>query len=182
MIAPDIAVLGAGPHGREISRLRYGHGWVLFDDNPQHHLEPINQGAATHQWVIGAAWPWVRAEMSSKIHRLDEPIYPPWCRGIVVMRGAQVSEEVEVGAHVHFGQNAVVSHGCEIGDFVTVCPGAVLSGEVRVGAGSLIGAGAVVVHGGVTIGRHAKIGAGAVVLKDVPEDAVMVGNPAMRVK
>lgn len=35
-----------------------------------------------------------------------------------------------------------------------------------------------IVIGGITIGKNAKIGAGAVVTKDVPENAVMVGNPA----
>jgi UDP-2-acetamido-3-amino-2,3-dideoxy-glucuronate N-acetyltransferase len=40
-----------------------------------------------------------------------------------------------------------------------------------------IGAGAVILPG-VTIGRHALIGAGSVVTKDVPDYAVVVGNPA----
>ena len=31
---------------------------------------------------------------------------------------------------------------------------------------------------GITIGENAMVGAGAVVTKDVPEDAVVVGNPA----
>ena len=35
----------------------------------------------------------------------------------------------------------------------------------------------VIVIGGVTIGDNAIIGAGTVVVKDVPENAVVVGNP-----
>ena len=35
-----------------------------------------------------------------------------------------------------------------------------------------------IVIGGITIGKNAKIGAGAVVTKDVPENAIAVGNPA----
>lgn len=35
-----------------------------------------------------------------------------------------------------------------------------------------------IVIGGITIGKNAKIGAGAVITKDVPENAVMAGNPA----
>jgi UDP-2-acetamido-3-amino-2,3-dideoxy-glucuronate N-acetyltransferase len=45
--------------------------------------------------------------------------------------------------------------------------------------GVTIGANASIVCG-ITIGAHAFIGAGAVVLKDVPDYALMVGNPAVR--
>lgn len=39
-----------------------------------------------------------------------------------------------------------------------------------------------IVIGGITIGKYAKIGAGAVVTKDVPENAIAVGNPAKILK
>jgi hypothetical protein len=45
--------------------------------------------------------------------------------------------------------------------------------------GCSIGAGAVVVAG-VTIGRYATVGAGAIVTRDVPSHALVVGNPARR--
>jgi acetyltransferase-like isoleucine patch superfamily enzyme len=50
-------------------------------------------------------------------------------------------------------------------------------GRTRVCYGAAIGAGAVIVTG-VTIGHWAMIGSGAVVTKDVPDHALMVGNPA----
>ena len=50
-----------------------------------------------------------------------------------------------------------------------------------VGRGASIGAGAVIMCG-VTIGPWAMVGAGAVVLEDVPEGAVVVGNPARIIK
>ncbi len=43
--------------------------------------------------------------------------------------------------------------------------------------GATLGANCTIVCG-ITIGRHAFIGAGAVVLRDVPDHALMVGNPA----
>jgi UDP-2-acetamido-3-amino-2,3-dideoxy-glucuronate N-acetyltransferase len=46
--------------------------------------------------------------------------------------------------------------------------------------GATIGANATVVCG-VTIGKHAFIGAGAVVTKDIPDFAMVVGNPARHV-
>ena len=47
--------------------------------------------------------------------------------------------------------------------------------------GASIGAGAVILPG-ITVGEEAMIGAGAVVTKDVPEFAVVVGNPARVVR
>lgn len=49
--------------------------------------------------------------------------------------------------------------------------------ETRVCDGASIGAGAVILPG-VKIGKNAVVGAGAVVVKDVPDGAVVVGNPA----
>jgi UDP-2-acetamido-3-amino-2,3-dideoxy-glucuronate N-acetyltransferase len=46
--------------------------------------------------------------------------------------------------------------------------------------GASIGANATIVCG-VTIGEHAVVGAGAVVTKDVPANAVVVGNPARKI-
>ena len=43
--------------------------------------------------------------------------------------------------------------------------------------GAWIGAGAIVLPG-VTVGKHSIVGAGAVVTKDVPDNAIAVGNPA----
>ena len=53
--------------------------------------------------------------------------------------------------------------------------------EVRIGRGVFIGA-RVIILKGVTIGDHAVIGAGAVVTKDVPEGAIVAGNPAKAVR
>ena len=58
-----------------------------------------------------------------------------------------------------------------------VSTGADLGGEVTVGSLSWIGLGAAVRHE-VRIGRRVMIGAGAVVVADVPDEAVVVGNPA----
>ena len=54
---------------------------------------------------------------------------------------------------------------------------AVYAKAVRIEDGVRIGGGAVILPG-VTIGRNAVIGAGAVVTKDIPANAVAVGNPA----
>lgn len=52
---------------------------------------------------------------------------------------------------------------------------------IRIQKGAWIGANAVILAG-VSVGKHAIVGAGAVVTKDVPDYAVVVGNPAKVIK
>lgn len=165
-----IAILGAGPHGQEIANLH--PGWALFDDALPGY-KPCSE--ARHlSYVIGAVWPKVRLEINDK----HSTIGGAWKYGRVVFPGARISPTAQLGEHVHVLYNAVVSHGCQIGDFSTIAAGAVLAGEVTVESGVFIGANAVVRHGGITIGRNAIIGMGAVVVDDVPENQKWVGNPA----
>lgn len=178
----EIAVLGAGPHGRQIAALlgdRKLATWLFDDDGYKYNHAPILQGARHFPWVIGAAWPAVRRAAAEKC--AESPIRP-FERGNVFWPGSQIGNEVRIGQHVHIQWNAVVSHSCVIGDFVTICPGAVLSGEVFVDDDVFIGAGATVIHGGITIGKGATVGAGAVVINHVPPGATVVGVPAREVR
>ena len=54
---------------------------------------------------------------------------------------------------------------------------ACIGANVRVGYASHIGTNASI-REKLTIGKHAVVGMGAVVLKDVPDNAIVVGNPA----
>jgi acetyltransferase EpsM len=74
-----------------------------------------------------------------------------------------------------------VEHECQLGDYVHISPNSALAGDVIVGEGSHIGIGAVVIPG-VKIGKWVTIGAGAVVLEDIPDFAVVVGNPGKIIK
>lgn len=102
-------------------------------------------------------------------------------KGSVVMANATVSSNVNLGEHVIINTNASVDHDCEIGDFVHVSPQAGIAGGVLIGEGSHIGLGACVIQG-LKIGKWVTIGAGTVVIKDVPDFAVVVGNPGKIIK
>lgn len=178
-----IAILGAGPHGQQLQSLIPSS--KLYDDAIP-SWAGIERGVIAFPWVVGAAWPEVRRNIVRKAENvkgawpaalLADNLEP----GTILFPGAQIGSDVILKSHVHVEFNAVVSHGCTVKDFVTVCPNATLAGEVEVGEATFIGAGATVIHGGITIGKNCIIGAGAVVINDFPDHSIVAGVPAKRI-
>lgn len=101
--------------------------------------------------------------------------------GTVVMTGATINSEVIIGAHCIINTNSSIDHECNIADYVHISPNVALAGNVMVGEGTHIGIGAAVIQG-IKIGEWCTIGAGAVVVNDIPDYAVVVGNPAKVIK
>ncbi|CAM3586439.1 acetyltransferase with multiple hexapeptide repeat domain protein [Flavobacterium saliperosum S13] len=101
--------------------------------------------------------------------------------GTVVMPNAVINAFSKIGDHCIVNSGAVVEHDCVLENYAHVSPGAALAGAVQVGEGSQIGIGACVIQG-VTIGKWATIGAGAVIIDNVPDYAVVVGNPGKIIK
>ena len=101
--------------------------------------------------------------------------------GIEIHPGAQIGRRL----FIDHGMGVVIGETSVIGDDVTLYHQVTLGGVTwspgkrhpTVGDGVVVGAGAQVL-GPITVGRDARIGANAVVLKDVPPGATMVGIPA----
>ncbi|MDR6846405.1 acetyltransferase [Flavobacterium granuli] len=101
--------------------------------------------------------------------------------GTVIMAGAILNASVTIGKHCIINTGAVIEHDCIIHDFVHVSPNSSLAGNVVVGEGTQIGIGASVIQG-IQIGKWSTIGAGTVIIDDVPDFAVIVGNPGKIIK
>lgn len=101
--------------------------------------------------------------------------------GSVVMAGTVINPDVIVGKHCIINTGAVIEHDCVLKDFVHLSPNVSLAGNVTIDEGSHIGIGSCVIQG-VKIGKWTTIGAGSVIIRDVPDYAIVVGNPGKIIK
>ena len=100
--------------------------------------------------------------------------------GIEIHPGAKIGRRL----FIDHGMGVVIGETCEIGDNVTLYQGVTLGGTGKekgkrhptLKDNVLVASGAKVL-GSITIGENSKVGAGAVVLKDVPPNATVVGIP-----
>lgn len=102
-------------------------------------------------------------------------------QGTVIMPKVCINAEVKIGMHCIINTASVIEHESVIEDFVHISPNAALAGNILIKKGAHIGLGASIIQG-VTVGENAIVGAGTVVLTDVPDYAVVVGNPGRIVR
>jgi UDP-2-acetamido-3-amino-2,3-dideoxy-glucuronate N-acetyltransferase len=124
-----------------------------------------------------------------------------------ILSGSHIGEHCNVGQNVVIGPKVSIGNNCKIQNNVCIYEGVTLEdgvfcgpsmvftnvynprAEIRkmdqlrpilVKKGATIGANATIICG-ITLGRYCFIGAGAVITKDVPDHALMVGNPGKQI-
>ena len=124
-----------------------------------------------------------------------------------VITGSKVGKNCNIGQNVVIGPNVTIGNNCKIQNNVSVYEGVTLEDDVFCGPsmvftnvynprceiprkqeyrktlvkkGATLGANCTIISG-ITIGEYAFVGAGAVVNRDVPDYALVVGNPARQI-
>jgi len=124
-----------------------------------------------------------------------------------IMSGSCIGENCTIGQNVTIGPRVTIGHNCKIQNNVSVYEGVELEDHVFCGPsmvftnvynprcefprknefrktlvrqGATLGANCTIVCG-ITIGSYAFIGAGAVITKEIPDFALMAGNPARQI-
>jgi UDP-2-acetamido-3-amino-2,3-dideoxy-glucuronate N-acetyltransferase len=124
-----------------------------------------------------------------------------------ILAGCRIDRHCNIGQNVVIGPEVTIGRNCKIQNNVSIYKGVTLEDDVFCGPsmvftnvynprseiakmdelrptlvkkGATIGANATIVCGN-SIGRYAFVGAGAVITKDIPDHALVVGNPARQI-
>lgn len=98
-------------------------------------------------------------------------------KGCVICPHAVIIGGTTVGEYVNILTSATLDHDNRVGDGVNVSPGTHTSGRVKIGNLAYLGTGCCILPD-IEIGEGAFVGAGAVVTRNVPDGAIVKGNPA----
>jgi sugar O-acyltransferase (sialic acid O-acetyltransferase NeuD family) len=189
----QVYLYGAGGHAKVVLDILKSNGIIvpeIFDDNPDINSFmgiPVSQTDIRSPLLISIGNNSVRKNIAD---RFDTSAYSPAIRskhaiisenvvmgkGTVVMQNVVIQSSVIIGKHCILNTKSSIDHDCMIQDYVHIAPGVILCGNVKIGEGSLIGAGTTVIPG-VKIGKWSIIGAGSVVVKDIPDNVIACGNP-----
>jgi len=189
-----IVVLCAGGHGQDIAAIVKNSGQPFAGYLDDHIDGPDILGPCLDlelydNYLIGHNDSRIREQMdraegaaiaihaSAAVHLTLQAL-----PGVVIGAHTTIGPKTRLGRHSHVNGNVFITRA-QIGDFVTIGPGATICGDVTIGAGSQIGAGAVISNL-ATLGPRVTIGAGTVVLprQQLPPNSTWVGTPARRIK
>lgn len=101
--------------------------------------------------------------------------------GNFIAANVTVNALAKIADNCILNTGCIIEHECVIESGVHIAPGTVLAGNVSVGENSFIGANSVLKQG-VKIGNGVTVGAGSVVITNIPNNEIWVGNPAKKLK
>ena len=204
----NLAIYGAGGLGREVLELvrqmeKKEHIWekVIFVDEKE-FSDGVNgitvlrfddvirlYDSANLQFVIAVGEPITRAKLYNKVKNsgytcailVHPDVYIPETtilqEGTVIQKNAFISCNIYIGKNVFIQPAAVVGHDVKIRDNSVISMNVSIGGACTINENVYIGLNASV-RELVTIGMDSIIGMGAVVIKDIPQNVIALGNPA----
>jgi sugar O-acyltransferase (sialic acid O-acetyltransferase NeuD family) len=206
-----ICIVGAGGFGREVLCLildmynfpseqakdffcfaETDSVWKKRDVNgiPVISLSEFN--SRTHKVVIAIGSPVEREKITQMLPantRYATVIHPSvvmskWVEigeGSVICAGTILTCNIKLGKHTHLNLHTTVGHDCVTGAFFTAAPAVNISGNCSFGKNVYCGTNSSF-RESLKIANNVVIGMGAVVLKDITEQGVYVGNPLRRIE
>lgn len=199
----DCIIIGAGTYGQVYAEYLKDSYTVLgfYDDNPEIIGQEINgvkvvdkvEEAFNLKKEIAVFVPIgnnaVRVELlkefESKGFAIPSFIHPQTIvhssvvlgKAVYILPGTNIMPLTHIGNYCMMSVNTVVSHHTVLEQGVFLSFGVNIGASLVLRQYAYVGIGATVMTGVKTVGKRALIGAGAVIIKDVPDGATVVGNP-----
>jgi sugar O-acyltransferase (sialic acid O-acetyltransferase NeuD family) len=101
--------------------------------------------------------------------------------GSIITAGAVLTCDIKIGKHAHINLHTSIGHDCQIGDYFTSAPAANISGHCHFGDGVYIGTNASI-REKISICSNVTIGMGGIVVKNIDESGVYIGNPLKKLE
>lgn len=209
-----IAIFGASGFSQEVADICIASGYeniVLIDKNMDPNINSnfkiLDEGYVEslsdngYKFVIGIGDNRIRKKIFYRYRNLTYAniIHPTASFGFgqreyiedkvgnIIAAGVRFTNGIKVGNFGIYNLNSTIGHDCVIEDYVNICPGVNISGNVKVLKESFIGTNACITNGQsmtckITVGERATVAAGAVVIRDVPDGETVMGVPAKVVK
>ena len=143
------------------------------------------------RFALGVGGPKLRKQLSDRFLKAGGElvsVISPKCNiggfgntigiGSSIMTGTVITNDVTLGKGCLINLNCTIGHDSILEDFVELSPNVNISGRCRIGAYTTIGTNAVVIPD-VVIGENCLVAAGAVVTRDVPDNCLVAGVPAI---
>jgi sugar O-acyltransferase (sialic acid O-acetyltransferase NeuD family) len=123
--------------------------------------------------ALGPTLSWAALRHPSAVISASARVEP----GSFLGAGAIVNPRAVIHRHALVNTGAIVEHDVVVGEGAHLAPGTVIGGGAVIGAWAQLGLGSAI-RDHVKIGTGAVVGMGAVVVRDVPDGAWVLGNPA----
>jgi sugar O-acyltransferase (sialic acid O-acetyltransferase NeuD family) len=98
-------------------------------------------------------------------------------RNVLIMAGVVITSNARICDHVCILPNSVIHHDAVIGERTLIGSNVTVAGGVKIGANAYIASGSSLIDG-IEVGAGALVGLGSNVLRTVPANARVAGNPA----
>lgn len=163
---------------------------LLFDRKIIQSFEELQKVVTKKEFILGLGGVLNRYNLYQKFTDLGYNPNSIIAKNAQVSSSALLSEGLNIMSFVFIGPDskigkgslinvqAAVHHDVEIGAFVEVSPGAKILGNSSIGTFSTIGTNATILPK-IKIGKNVIIAAGSVVTKDVPDNCMVAGIPAI---
>lgn len=106
------------------------------------------------------------------------PLNVQLAAGLNIMHNVTLFPEVSIGKGSLINAGSSIHHQSVVGEYCQICPSSVITGNVTIGNNCMIGSGTIIIPK-ITIGNNVVIAAGSVVTRDLPDNVMAAGVPAI---